>query len=216
MSCGSLLADLARGTVTTVTVSLGGLAIGVIVGLALALIRVGRLPLAAEAITAAVSVIRATPMVTLALLVFFGLPALGLGLSPLAAAILTIAINTSVFQSEIWRASLLDFPRGQLDAAQAVGMTRGIAFRRIVFPQVWRASLPGLVNEMTLVIKGSPAVAVIGVVDLTRVAVRVTTLTYDPMPPFLSATVIYVVVVMALIRLQRFTERRVVARYGAL
>ena len=216
MSWGSLLAELARGTVTTVTVSLAGLAIGVIAGLVLALIRVGRLPVAAELITAGVSVIRATPMVTLALLVFFGLPALGLGLSPLAAAILTIAINTSVFQSEIWRAALLDFPRGQLDAARAVGMTRGVAFRRIVFPQVWRASLPGLVNEMTLVIKGSPAVAVIGVVDLTRVAVRMTTLTYDPVPPFLSATVIYVVVVMMLIRLQRATERRVVARYGTL
>ena len=69
---------------------------------------------------------------------------------------------------------------------------------------------------MTLVIKGSPAVAVIGVVDLTRVAVRATTLTYEPMRPFLSATIIYVVVVMALIRLQRHTERRLVAKYGAL
>ena len=216
MSWGSLLAELARGTVTTITVSLAGLAIGVIVGLALALIRVRRLPVAAEVITAGVSVIRATPMVTLALLVFFGLPSLGLGLSPLAAAILTIAINTSVFQSEIWRAALLDFPRGQLDAARAVGMTRSIAFRRIVFPQVWRASLPSLVNEMTLVIKGSPAVAVIGVVDLTRVAVRATTLTYEPVPPFLSATAIYIVVVMTLIRLQRYTERRVVEKYGTL
>ena len=95
-------------------------------------------------------------------------------------------------------------------------MTRGIASRRIVLPQVWRACLPALVNEMTLVIKGSPAIAVIGVVDLTRVAMRASTQTYEPIPPFLTATVIYVVVVMALIRLQRALETRIVAKYGVL
>jgi His/Glu/Gln/Arg/opine family amino acid ABC transporter permease subunit len=216
MVWSALLTELARGTVTTITVSLIGIALGMLAGLALALIRVGRVPVVAQAVSVYVSVIRATPMVTLALLLFFGLPALGLGLSPLAAAILTIATNTSVFQAEIWRASLLDFPRGQLDAARAGGMPRTLAFRRIVFPQVWRASLPALVNEMTLVIKGSPAVAVIGVVDLTRVAVRWTTQTYEPIRPFLTAAAIYVVVVLCLIRIQRYTERRIVDTYGAL
>jgi His/Glu/Gln/Arg/opine family amino acid ABC transporter permease subunit len=216
MTWSSLLIELAKGTMTTLTVSLAGIAVGMVFGLALALIRLSALPLAARAVAVYVSIVRATPMVTLALLVFFGLPTLGVGLSPLTAAIVIIAINTMVFQAEIWRASLLDFPRAQLDAAHAAGMTRALAFRRIVFPQAWRASLPGLVNEITLVVKGSPAVAVIGVVDLTRVAVRATTITYEPMRPFLSATVIYVVVVMALIRLQRSTERRIVERYGTL
>src|ERR1700675_3418135 len=168
MTWSSLLIELAKGTMTTVTVSLAGIAVGMVFGLALALIRMSALPLAARAVAVYVSVVRATPMVTLALLVFFGLPTLGVGLSPLTAAIVIIAINTMVFQAEIWRASLLDFPRAQLDAARAAGMTRALAFRRIVFPQAWRASLPGLVNEITLVVKGSPAVAVIGVVDLTR------------------------------------------------
>ena len=216
MTWSSLLADLARGALTTLTVSLAGIALGMALGLALALVRVGRVPVAAQAVTAWVSLIRATPMVTLALLVFFGLPGLGITMSAVAAAILTITLNTSVFQSEIWRAALLDFPRGQLEAARAAGMTRAIAFRRIVFPQVWRASLPALVNEMTLVIKGSPAVAVIGVVDLTRVAVRVTTVTYEPMRPFLTAAAIYVLVVMVLLRAQHATERRLVTRYGTL
>jgi His/Glu/Gln/Arg/opine family amino acid ABC transporter permease subunit len=212
----SLLSELAKGTVVTLTVSLAGIAAGMLSGLALALVRVGRVPVAAQAVTAYVSIIRATPMVTLALLIFFGMPALGVRMSPVLAAIVIISINTSVFQAEIWRASILDFPRGQLDAAHAGGMTSALTFRRIVFPQVLRASLPSLVNEMTLVIKGSPAIAVIGVVDLTRVAVRWTTVTYEPIPPFLTATVIYVVVVMCLIRVQRSIERRIVARYGIL
>lgn len=212
----SLLTELAKGTFTTLTVSMAGLAVGMLSGLVLALVRAGAVPVASQAIAVYVSIIRATPMVTLALLIFFGLPALGLALSPVVAAILIISINTSVFQAEIWRASLLDFPRGQLDAARASGMTRVCTFQRIVFPQVWRASLPALVNEMTLVIKGSPAIAVIGVVDLTRVAVRWTTQTYQPIPPFLTATVIYVAVVMCLIWVQRATERRIVEKYGIL
>jgi His/Glu/Gln/Arg/opine family amino acid ABC transporter permease subunit len=216
MAWSPLLSELARGTVTTVTVSLAGIAVGLVLGLALALVRARGVPVVSPAVAVYVSVVRATPMVTLALLIFFGLPSFGLSLSPLVAAIMIISINTSVFQAEIWRASLLDFPRGQLDAARAGGMTRAVAFRRIVFPQAWRASLPGLVNEMTLVVKGSPAVAVIGVVDLTRVAVRWTTVTYEPVRPFLTAAAIYVVVVMCLIRLQRSVERRIVERYGSL
>jgi His/Glu/Gln/Arg/opine family amino acid ABC transporter permease subunit len=216
MAWSPLLSELARGTVTTVTVSLAGIAVGLVLGLALALVRARGVPVVSPAVAVYVSVVRATPMVTLALLIFFGLPSFGLSLSPLVAAIMIISINTSVFQAEIWRASLLDFPRGQLDAARAGGMTRAVAFRRIVFPQAWRASLPGLVNEMTLVVKGSPAVAVIGVVDLTRVAVRWTTVTYEPVRPFLTAAAIYVVVVMCLIRLQRSVEQRIVERYGSL
>lgn len=216
MAWTSLLSELAKGTVVTLTVSLAGIAAGMLSGLALALVRVGRVPVAAQAVTAYVRIIRATPMVTLALLIFFGMPALGVRMSPVLAAIVIISINTSVFQAEIWRASILDFPRGQLDAAHAGGMTSALTFRRIVFPQVWRASLPSLVNEMTLVIKGSPAIAVIGVVDLTRVAVRWTTVTYEPIPPFLTATIIYVAVVMCLIRVQRSMERRIVAKYGIL
>jgi len=186
-----------------------------ILGLALALTRRSSWLLSGP-IAIYVSLLRATPVVTLALLVFFALPSLGLALPPVAAAILTLTLNTSAFQAEIWRASFAAFPEGQREAARAAGMTSGLALRRVVFPQVWRASLPALVNEATLLLKGSPAVAVIGVVDLTRAAVRATTADYNPLRPFLAATVIYVLVVLALIAVQRGIERRIVNKYGVL
>ena len=81
---------------------MAGIAVGMLGGLILALVRAGAVPIAATAVAVYVSVIRATPMVTLALRdSFFGLPALGLAMSPWAAAIVIIAINTSVFQAEI-------------------------------------------------------------------------------------------------------------------
>ena len=211
------LKELLGGAVTTIWLSGVGIAIGVPLGLLLALLRIWRVPVAAPLVTGYVSVLRATPLVTLALLIFFGIPpVLGVDLDPQVAAVITLSLNTSAFHSEIWRASLVDFPADQLEAARAAGMTRGLALRRIVLPQAWRASLPAMVNEMTFLVKTSPAIAVIGVVDLTRAAHRISAYTYEPLPPFLSATIIYMVVVIFLVRGQRMIEHYIIDRYGTL
>src|SRR5471032_845162 len=175
--------------------SLVGILAGVPLGLALALIRWSRLPFLAPAVAVYVSVLRATPLVTLALLIFFALPNVGIPVDPIPAALLTLSLNTAAFNCEIWRAALTDFPKSQIEAAKAAGMTPGLAFRRIIFPQIWRISLPALVNEITLLIKNSPAIAIVGVVDVTRAAVRIGAQTYDPLPPFLAALIFYVAIV---------------------
>ena len=211
-----MIANLLGGAVTTLWISSVGIAVGVPLGLALALTRVWRVPVLSQAAAVFVSVIRATPVITLALFVFFGIPAMGLTLSPTVAALITLSVNTSAFHAEIWRASLMDFPRNQSEAASAFGMTRLQAFRLIVLPQAWRASLPPMVNEMTFLIKSSPAIAVIGVVDLTRTASRIAAYTYDPLPPYISAAIIYALVVFSLVRAQRVIERIIVRRYGVL
>jgi len=125
-----------------------------------------------------------------------------------SAAVTALVMNTSAFNCEIWRAGLMDFPRDQYDAALSVGMPAGLRFRRIVLPQVFRVSLPGLVNEMSLLIKVTPVLAVVGVVDITRAAVRIGAQTYDPLPPFLVALAIYMPIVYAIVSTQRLMERR--------
>jgi ABC-type amino acid transport system permease subunit len=117
-------------------------------------------------------------------------------------------MNTSAFNCEVWRASLLAFPKDQYEAAQSVGMGAALRFRRILLPQIARASLPGLVNEMSMLIKVTPVLAVVGVVDITRAAQRVGAETYEPLPPYLVALAIYVPIVFALLMLQRWLERR--------
>jgi His/Glu/Gln/Arg/opine family amino acid ABC transporter permease subunit len=197
---------LLEGAVVTMALSATGSLIGMPLGLGLALVRWARVPVLSQLVAAYVSVLRATPLVTLVLLVFFGAPTLGLPIDTIPAAILTLTLNTSAFNCEIWRAGLIDFPRAQLEAARAFGMSTPLAFRRIMLPQIWRTCLPALVNEMTLLIKGSPAIAVIGVVDITRAAVRIGAQTYEPLPPFLAATVLYVLVVLVFVRIQRGIE----------
>ena len=209
----SELPFLLQGAFVTASVSLAAIVLGVPLGLALAIIRWQRIAVLSQVVAVYVSVIRATPAITLALLIFFGSPSLGLVLGAAPAAVLTLLINTSAFNCEIWRAALIDFPREQLEAARAYGMTPWLMFRRVVFPQVWRTSLPALMNEMTLLIKASPALAAIGIVDLRRAASRIGAATYKPLPPFLAATVIYMLLVMFFVSAQRFVERRVRKRF---
>jgi His/Glu/Gln/Arg/opine family amino acid ABC transporter permease subunit len=211
----SSLPLLLEGAAVTALVSILAIALGVPFGLLLAIIRWRRVPLLSNAVAAYVSLIRATPAITLALLIFFALPTLGIVLSPLTAAVLTLTVNTSAFNCEIWRAALIDFPAEQLDAARAFGLQPRLAFRRIVFPQIWRTSLPALVREMTLLIKASPALAVIGLVDLTRAASRIGAATYKPLPPFIVATLLYVLLVLAFVAIQRLVERRLHAMRSA-
>lgn len=210
----SQLLDLLEGAAVTAWVSATAIALGVPLGLILALVRWRRVPLLSPIVAVYVSIIRATPAVTLALLFFFALPALGLEVGTAAAAVLTLLVNTSAFNCEIWRSALIVFPSDQLQAARAYGMTPWLAFRRIIFPQILRTCLPALVNEMTLLIKASPAIAVIGIVDLTRAASRIGAATYDPLPPFIAATVIYMLLVLLFVAAQRFVERQVKRKFA--
>jgi His/Glu/Gln/Arg/opine family amino acid ABC transporter permease subunit len=199
---------IAAGAVNTIAVSLLTIALGTPLGLGLALIRWRKFPILDGLVAALVSLLRATPSVTLVLLVYFALPTIGLELPRFAAGVATLTLGTMAYNCEIWRATLLAFPADQLDAARAFGMPAGLRFRLIVLPQIVRAALPALVNEMTLIIKVSPAVAVIGVIETTRAAVRIGAATYRPIPPFLVALAIYVVVIGAFVATQRVLERR--------
>lgn len=203
------LYSLVLGAATTLSLSLIGIVFGVALGLALALIRISRLRGIGWAAGGYVSIVRATPLITLALLIFFIVPAGGFDISATAAAALALTLNTSAFNSEIWRAGLESFPRDQVDAAKAVGMQAGLRFRRIVLPQVARRSLPALVNEMTILVKNSPAIAVLGVVDITRAAIRIGAETYRPLPPLIVALLLYTAIVLLLVMSQRWIERRV-------
>ena len=160
-------------------------------------------------VTVYVSMLRATPLVTLLLLLFFALPNIGVPIDPISAAILALVHEHLGVQL-----------RGLARRADGVpeGPVRGGAVGRACAPdsasaasccrRSSRASLPGLVNEMSLLIKVTPVLAVVGVVDITRAAVRIGAETYEPLPPFLVAVALYVPIVFALVSLQRWIERR--------
>jgi His/Glu/Gln/Arg/opine family amino acid ABC transporter permease subunit len=203
------------GAWTTLLLSIAGIALGLPLGLGLALLRWGRVPLLNQAVAVYVSLLRATPLVTLVLLLFFALPSAGISMGPMTAGLLALTLNTAAFNCEVWRAALLDLPKDQIEAAQSVGMGRVLRLRRIVLPQIARTAMPGLINEMSLLIKLTPVLAVVGVVDITRAAVRIGAQTYEPLPPLMVALAIYVPIVFALVSAQRWVERRMARREAA-
>lgn len=200
--------SITQGALATICFSFASILFGVPIGLGLALIRWARVPVLSQLVMLYVSIVRSCPSVTLVLLIFFALPQFGISLDPIPAGILALTISTAAFNSEIWRSALLNFPNDQYDAARSFAMPRALRFRRIVFPQVWRASLPALVSEMTLQVKSSPAIAVIGIVEITRAALRVGARTYEPLPPFMFALVLYSLIVFVLVKAQRMLEKR--------
>jgi polar amino acid transport system permease protein len=199
---------LLLGAWTTAWISAVAIVAGVPLGLALALLREARIAVVTQLIVLYVSLGRATPLVTLVLFIFVGAPVIGIPLDRYTAAIATLILNTAAFNAEVWRAAIRSFPIEQMEAARAAGMSRNVIFRRIMLPQIWITSLPGLINEMTFLIKASPAIAVIGIVDLTRVTNRISAVTYEPLPPILAAALLYMLVIGGLVRLQRVFDER--------
>ena len=199
---------LLDGAWTTIWISLLAIGSGVPIGFVLSLVRVSRFPVVSQIVVLYVSLGRATPLVTLALFLFVTLPVFGVNIDKYTAGVVALTLNTASFNTEVWRSVYQAFPQSQIEAARATGMTRALYFRRIMLPQMWYAALPSLVNEMTLLIKASPAIAVIGVVDLTRVTNRIAAQTYEPLPPILIAGVMYILFIGVLVRLQRHLEKR--------
>lgn len=199
---------LLEGAWTTLWISGVAIAIGVSAGLGIALLRMARIPFLEQLLVLYTSLARATPLVTLVLFIFLSAPMFGINLDRNSAAILALALNTTAFNAEIWRAAFISFSREQKEAALACGMTEGVFFRRIMLPQMLTSSLPGLVNEMSFLIKGSPAIAIIGIVDLTRVTNRIAAVTYDPLPPIIAAALLYMVIIGVLLKLQAITEKK--------
>ena len=199
---------LLDGAWTTIWISLLAIVSGVPFGFVFGLIRVSRLPVLSQIVVLYVSLGRATPLVTLTIFLFVTMPVFGINIDKYTAGVVALTLNTASFNTEIWRSVYQAFPLSQIEAARAMGMTRALYFRRIMLPQMWYAALPALVNEMTLLIKASPAIAVVGVVDLTRVTNQIAAQTYEPLPPILIAGAMYIMFISVLVRLQRHLEKR--------
>ncbi|ABM02275.1 amino acid ABC transporter membrane protein 1, PAAT family [Psychromonas ingrahamii 37] len=204
---------LIGGAGVTVSLSLAAILLSLPLGLLFGVFRWQKIAVLNGLLAVYVTLIRSTPFVTLALFVFFGLPEIGIDMNPIPAAILVLTLNLTAFSSEIWRAALDNFSSEQLEAAEAYGMSRIKTFWLIIFPQLWRANLGPLTSEITILIKGTPAVAVIGVVEITRAASRIGAQTYDPLPPFLMAMILYTLFVVIIVKSQRLLEKKMTKKY---
>jgi polar amino acid transport system substrate-binding protein len=160
---------LLRASVTTIWVTCAGMVLAATWGLGLALLRLyGPAPARWLAI-AYIEIFRGTPLLLQIYFIYFGLAQqLGLRLSAGAAAVLALGLNYAANEAENYRAGIQAVPRGQTEAALALGLTRRLTLRRVILPQALRISLPSVTNDFIAMFKDSSIVSVIALVELTK------------------------------------------------
>ncbi|MCR5868715.1 MAG: amino acid ABC transporter permease [Aquincola tertiaricarbonis] len=175
----------------TIALSLIAFVGGAVVGLALALARTSERPALVRAAGAFIQVFQGTPLLLQLFLIFFGLPVLGLEVSPWIAAGTALVLNTGAFLGEIWRGCIQAVPRGQWEAAEALGLHYVARMRRVVLPQAFKIALPPTVGYMVQVIKGTSLAAIIGFTEITRAGQIINNATFQPLIVFSVVGAIY-------------------------
>jgi polar amino acid transport system substrate-binding protein len=164
----TFLPSLVKGAGITVFLSVVSMALAIVLGIFITLTRLyGTAPLKVVAVSY-VEIYRGTPLLIQLFILYYGLPNIGIVLSPLAAAIIGLGMNYAAYEAEVYRAGMEAVPRGQMEAALSLGMPRTLAFRRIIFPQAFRISLPAVTNDFIALFKDSSIVSVIAMVELTK------------------------------------------------
>lgn len=161
-----------------------------------------------------VSAMRNTPLMVQLMVVFFGLGALGIKGQAFLAGALAIGLNSGAYTTEILRAAVMNVPKGHVEAAEAIGMSRLQIWRRVILPQAFFVSLPALTNEFTIVMKSTPLVAVVGVVDLAFAGRIIQTRTGHPLEIYLPMALFYLLIALVFTQLSRWLERRYALRHA--
>jgi His/Glu/Gln/Arg/opine family amino acid ABC transporter permease subunit len=192
-----------KGVRLTLLVGFGAMCVAIFFGLISSWGKLSRSRLALGLANTYTTVVRGVPELVMILLVYYGFPTLvqdistSLGysvtvnLDPFTAGIVTLGFIYGAFSTEVFRGALLAVPKGQIEAAQAVGMGKILAFRRIIFPQMWRFALPGIGNVWMVLIKATSLISIIQLPELMRNADIASRATQKPFTFFVIASFFY-------------------------
>jgi len=205
---------LLDGLVMTLIVSGAALMAGCPLGLLLAEAGLSGGRAAVGAARAYGSFWRGTPILVQLLIAFYLPSSLGFAFAPIVAAIIALALNTAAFQAEIYRAGLEAIPKGEIEAARLLGLTRWRILFRIEAPQAFRMVLPALVGEALALVKNSSLVSVIAVTEITRRAQQIASATFRPLEAYSAALLAYLAIAAVLTGAGLLLERRLASRGG--
>jgi His/Glu/Gln/Arg/opine family amino acid ABC transporter permease subunit len=179
------------GAVLTVELSVLSILIGFCLGILIGLVRLAKSFFPRSLAIAYINCIRGTPLLIQLFLIYYGLPQVGLSLSPFVAALAGMSINDSAYVAEIARGAIESIDRGQWEAARASGLNYFQMMRYVIFPQALKRMLPPLGNEFIQLLKASSLVSTIAMVELTRTAQLIASATFRPMELLVGAALIY-------------------------
>lgn len=206
----SIIPDLLNGLWTTIQITLLGMAIALVLGLVVAVIRRSRIPLLSQLFGFYVQFVRGTPLLIQAFFAFYALPAYGIRFSAFITGVIVIGINYSAYTAEVYRAGIEDVPAGQWEAATALSLPMGRTWARIVLPQAMRSVTPVLGNYLIQMFKDSAVLFAITVFELMGHVQAIGSGTYRYLEPTTIAAAMYLIVSLISSQFVRLLERRLV------
>jgi glutamine transport system permease protein len=204
---------LLEGAWLTVVISATAMILAVLLGMLIAVVSQSGSRLARGVVRVYVEVFRNTPLLIQLFIVYFGLPQLGLKLSPFLSGMAALMLYTAAYNVEIFRAGLEAVPRGQREAAHATGLSPLQEALYVVVPQALRISFPALGNNLISLVKNSSLVSTIGMVELMFTANDISFNNFRSFEIYGAAAVLYVILVLGLTRLLKFAEARLTPRH---
>lgn len=209
------------GLPLTLLLTFLGVGIGLVGATLVALMRMSGIWVLSGIAYAYVFVFRGTPLLVQLYLIFYGLPQTDfvrnsailwpIFRDPFFCAILALAMNTTAYTSEIIRGGVGAVPKGEVEAARAVGMSRVMVLRRIIAPITVRQALPAYGNEVVLMVKASALASTVTMMEMTGIARRLMAQTYVVIEVFIIAGAIYLFINFILTEIVRFAEYRMTA-----
>ena len=199
---------LLQALLITVALALLAEILGIILGLGLALMKIGRSKILSAPAQVYIDVFRGTPLLIQIIFIYFATPNVGIRIESLFfAGLVALTLNSAAYVAEIFRAGIQSIDRGQMEAGRASGLTYTQTMRFIVVPQAFRRVIPPLTNEFVMLIKDTSIVSVIGLEELLRSA-RVVQAATANATPLLVAALFYLAICLPLIYLANGLERR--------
>ena len=195
----------ARWTLLLSAIAFAGGGIG---GLALLVLRVSRSAAARSAVKLYIELFQGTPLLMQLFLVFFGLPLVGIDVSPWLAATVSLSLYASAYLAEIWRGCVEAIPRGQWDGSTSLGLRYLAQLRLVVLPQALRIAVPPTVGFLVQLVKSTALASVLGYRELTKTGQILTNATFQPFTIYALVAVIYFIMCYPLTSCARSLEKR--------
>jgi L-cystine transport system permease protein len=192
----------------TIPLALASFAIGLVLALGVALLRLSKNRVLSGIARFYISVIRGTPLLVQLFVIFYGLPSIGLVIDPWPSAIIAFSLNVGGYAAEVIRAAILSVPKGQWEAGYTIGMSHSTTLRRLILPQAARVSVPPLSNTFISLVKDTSLASLILVTELFRVAQEIAAFSTEFMLIYLEAALIYWVICIVLAGGQGMLEKR--------
>ncbi len=202
------------GLKLTVSISVLAILIGMVIGFITCLFRISNSIILKAISGIYVWIIRGTPMIVQAFIVYFGMPQViqkfvpGFKIDSYSAGLITLSLNAGAYLSEVFRGGLMAIPKGQSEAARSLGLSKAKTMLKVILPQAVKISIPSMVNQFIITIKDSSILSVIGLADLVNRAKVYVGSSYQFFATYTVVALYYLIVISILMVISTYLEKR--------